>query len=141
MKKSDEGIFMAVTFYEKFLHTMYSNEGKHKDIIDKDNLPSVLSAHFAMARLYGHGFGGATGNTTMRVEMLKKALEKHRWLVEFAERNIPDALVEMEQAAYVEGQDHKKIKEDGLFELELKVCKEMIELLPQRIDQIHRGLA
>ena len=47
----------------------------------------------------------------------------------------------MEQAAYVEGQDHKKIKEDGLFELELKVCKEMIELLPQRIDQIHRGLA
>ena len=141
MQKSDEAIFMSINFYEYFLKTMFTKEGQHPEILDKDNLPSVLSAHFAMARLYGHGLGGASSNTTMRVEMLKKALEKHIWLVEFAERNIPTALKAMEEEATLEGEDPKQIRKSGLFELELRVCKEMIELLPQRITQINNGLA
>ena len=141
MKKSDEAIFMSINFYEKFLKMMYNKEGKHPDHIDKDNLPSVMSAHFATARLYGHGVGGGTGNTTMRVEMLKKALEKHKWLVNFAENNIPDALKAMEEEAALEGMDPKQVQKKGLFQLELNVCRQMIELLPQRITQIHNGLA
>jgi tetratricopeptide (TPR) repeat protein len=140
MKKSDEAIFKSTHFYERFLKTMYK-DGKHPDKVDKDNLPSVLSAHFAMARLYGHAVGSGTGNTTMRVEMLKKALEKHQWLVKFAEENIPDALNAMEEEAVLEGIDAKEIKERGLFQAELKVCRQMIDLLPQRITQINNGLA
>ena len=140
IQKSDEAIFLGIHYYESFLKTMYNKEGKHPETIDKDNLPSVLGAHFAMARLYGHGLGGKTANTLMRVEMMKKALEKHKWLVEFAERNIPTALDAMEEEASIEGEDPKQIREDGLFVLELKVCKQMIELLPQRITQLNNGI-
>jgi hypothetical protein len=140
MKKSDEAIFISIQFYERFLKTMYK-DGKHPDQMDKDNLPSVLSAHFAIARLYGHGVGGGTGNTTMRVEMLKKALEKHKWLIDFAGGNIPDALKAMEQEAALEGMDPEQVKAKGLFSMELNVCRQMVDLLPQRITQINNGLA
>ena len=46
----------------------------------------------------------------------------------------------MEEEASIEGEDPKQIREDGLFVLELKVCKQMIELLPQRITQLNNGI-
>ena len=138
MQKSDEAILRAIGYYERFLKTMYK-DGKHPDTIDKDNLPSVLGAHFAMARLYGHAYGGSSANKDFRVQMLKSALDKHTWLVQFAERNIPLAVEALANDAMLESgpEAAKKVKTDGIFKSELAICKEMIVLLPDRISQIH----
>ena len=140
MQKSDEALLRAIGYYEKFLSTMYK-DGKHPEYIDKDNLPSVLGAHFAMARLYGHAYGGAAQNKQFRVHMLKAALDKHTWLVQFAERNIPGAIEALANDAMLEAGPAaaESVKAGGLFQAELALCKEMISLLPDRISQIYYG--
>ena len=140
MQKSDEALLRAIGYYERFLSTMYK-DGKHPEHIDKDNLPSVLGAHFAMARLYGRAYGGASQNKQLRVHMLKSALDKHKWLVAFAEQNIPGAIEALANDAMLEAGPAAadKVKADGMFKAELALCKEMISLLPDRISQIHYG--
>ena len=140
MQKSDEALLRAIGFYEKFLSTMYK-DGQHPEYIDKDNLPSVLGAHFAMARLYGHAYGGAAQNKQFRVHMLKSALEKHTWLVQFAERNIPGAIKALANDAMLESGPAAadSVKANSLFQAELALCKEMMSLLPDRISQIYYG--
>ena len=62
-------------------------------------------------------------------------MKEYQLIVEFGERNIPSALEEQKKEAFLEGQDESTIR--PIFKEEMKHCKQMIQLLPEKINRLH----
>ena len=117
-KKCDEFAARGVAFFDRFLDIFCDQEGKRPDVVDDDNLPSVLLAQFQIARILQ--ITKRFEPPRDRAQALVLSLEKYKSLIAFAERNI------------AEGSD--------MFAAELHLCREMVELLPSQIDQMwHEG--
>ena len=137
VRKSNAAGKRAVHFFNQFLATMHDKDGKPKEVIDKDNLPSCLQAKFVMARILGQMYGDTLDDRASRSQWLQMALSAHKDIIKFAELNIPLAVEEMKRDAAIEGQDPEQIR--PYFQRELAVCKEMVELLPHKIDNVMLG--
>ena len=132
-KKADKAGVDAIVHFEKFLGLFKTQDGKDPVLMDKDNLPSYLMCKLNIARICGKMH--AYGDNTSKVEWLKKSLEHYQFIVDFGKRNIPNALEEQKKDAFLEGMDTSAIK--PIFQEELQHCKEMISLLPEKINRLH----
>jgi len=133
MKKADKAGVEAMVHFSRFLTHFLTKEGTDPEFMDKDNLPSYLLCHLNMARICGKMY--SYNNNQMKVQWLKKSLKEYQLIVEFGERNIPSALEEQKKEAFLEGQDDSTIR--PIFKEEMKHCKQMIQLLPEKINRLH----
>jgi hypothetical protein len=133
MKKADKAGIEAIVHFTRFLSHFKTTEGKDPEFMDKDNLPSYLLCHLNIARICGKMY--SYGNYQMKVEWLKKSLKEYQFIVAFGEKNTPSALEEQRKEAFLEGLDQSNIV--PIFHEEMKHCKQMIQLLPEKINRLH----
>ena len=131
MKKSDKAGFKGYTWFTKFLRLFNTLDGKHPETVDKDSLPGVLLCHLNTARILGKMYGD--GNNAMKLHWTKESLKEYRFVLAFGEKNIPLALAEAKNDANLEGRNPDSVQ--PIFQAELEHCREMVELLPLKIDQ------
>ena len=93
-------------------------DGRRPDTVDQDNLPSVLHANFNVARLLSRRRKHESPRE--QVADLVASLDRYKFLVGFARRNL--------------GED-----DPGVFKDELRICEEMVELMPAQIDRMHHN--
>ena len=134
MKKGDKAGFQAYGWFFKFLSLFNTKEGKHPESVDKDNLPSVLAAHLNNARIFGKMF--AEGNPQLKIHWMTESLKEYKFIVAFGEKNIPAALEEAKREAQLDPSiDVSQLR--PIFQDEIAHCREMIALLPKKIDELH----
>ena len=131
MKKSDKAGFKGYTWFTKFLRLFNTLDGKHPETVDKDSLPGVLLCHLNTARILGKMYGD--GNNAMKLHWTKESLKEYRFVLAFGEKNIPLALAEAKNDANLEGRNPDSVQ--PIFQAEMEHCREMVELLPLKIDQ------
>jgi len=83
--------------------------------LDDETVEAFLTAHFCIARLVGKRIDPAN-----RVRDAAESLARYRWLIRFAPKLLESAA-------------------PGTFEQELAMCREMAELLPEKISRMHYG--
>ena len=131
MKKSDKAGFKGYTWFTKFLRLFNTLDGKHPETVDKDSLPGVLLCHLNTARILGKMYGD--GNNAMKLHWTKESLKEYRFVLAFGEKDIPLALAEAKNDANLEGRNPDSVQ--PIFQAEMEHCREMVELLPLKIDQ------
>jgi hypothetical protein len=87
-KKCHEYGTKGIASFQRFLDLFRDQQGAMPDTIDSDNLPSVLQAHFNMARCLARRSRFA--DPALRVPDMVQSMEKYKWLVAFSEKNIPE---------------------------------------------------
>ena len=118
----------------KFLSLFNTKEGKHPETVDKDNLPSVLMAHLNNARIFSKMF--AQGNAKLKIHWMTESLKEYKFIIAFGEKNIPEAFEETKREAQLDPSiDISKLK--PIFQDEMAHCREMVRLLPAKIDKLH----
>ncbi len=83
--------------------------------LDDGTIEAFLTAHFCIARLLGKRIDPAN-----RVRDAMESLMRYKWLLKYAPTILSKA-------------------PEGCFEREMAMCKEMVELLPQKISRMHYG--
>eukprot|EP00002_Diphylleia_rotans_P037690 TRINITY_DN8446_c0_g1_i6.p1 TRINITY_DN8446_c0_g1~~TRINITY_DN8446_c0_g1_i6.p1 ORF type:complete len:637 (-),score=143.36 TRINITY_DN8446_c0_g1_i6:114-2024(-) len=110
-KKINESILQAIKHYDSFINT-FKKDGEFPKVQD-EHLEAFLTARYSVARLYSRLIPPDLESAR---QSLIKALAEYKWI-----------------QAY-----HEKHRFDS-FQEELKLCKEMIELLPVKISNIGRA--
>ena len=109
----------AVKGYTDFV-AAYHEEGKPPQRVVEDEEHGYLTARFHLARLHSKCFssGGARDDNKAagEAEALARALREYEFLVDYCRRNEPPG-----------------------FERELDICREMAQLLPQKIDALKKS--
>ena len=118
IKEMNENGKKAVSLYSDILN--FFNSSDYNDEVDKDDfIQSVVNARFAIAKIYSGIFPEDTDD---RIKCLMKSLENYQFIQDFI---------------------REKGKEKGAlsfnFSEQLKMCKEMCELLPVKIDKVRMG--
>eukprot|EP01017_Pseudomicrothorax_dubius_P019359 TRINITY_DN2127_c0_g1_i14.p1 TRINITY_DN2127_c0_g1~~TRINITY_DN2127_c0_g1_i14.p1 ORF type:complete len:127 (+),score=32.50 TRINITY_DN2127_c0_g1_i14:110-490(+) len=97
----------------------YEKERKPEEL-DQDYYQSVVNAHFNIAKVFSKLY---SNEKPKRIELLSKSLKHYQFIIDFI-RN--------------------KVSEKGnlsfLFNEQLKMCKEMCEMLPVKISKIYNCL-
>lgn len=108
----------AIELYTDVLNFFKSSD--YNDEADNDDyIQSVVNARFAIAKIYSALFPKDTDD---RIDCLRKSLENYQFIQDFIK---------------------EKGKQKGAlsfnFSQQIKMCKEMCELLPVKIDKIRLG--
>ncbi|XP_076141517.1 KIF-binding protein [Alosa pseudoharengus] len=117
VKKFNTLCSASMKYYEKFLDTARSPDGKFPDKLEDEVLRPALVAKFRVARLQSKLI---SASPTVQIENLSRSLEAYRFVVQYCEEN-PEAR--------------------PAVETELELSEEMVSLLPIKINRIRAKLA
>lgn len=117
IKKFNHLCSSSMKYYEMFLDTARSPEGKFPDKLDDELLRPALVAKFRVARLQSKLI---STSPTVQMENLSRSLEAYRFVVQYCEEH-PDAR--------------------DAVETELELSEEMVSLLPIKINRIRAKMA
>jgi len=111
--KINKLISQSLKHFDSFINSFQDHSGKLPDRFDEQCLRSILSAKFWIARLHSKV---VTANPQTQVDHQRKSLENYQWIVAY-------------HKAY-------PAEVERCFAEELKMCKEMTELLPHKLDKM-----
>ena len=111
--KVNKLVGQSLKHFDNFINSFQDHTGKLPDKFDKENLRSILSAKFWIARLHSKMI---VVSPQTQLENTKKSLLNYEWIVTYHKANTADV-----EACFVE---------------ELKMCQEMVELLPHKLDKM-----
>ncbi|KAG8135286.1 hypothetical protein E2320_008318 [Naja naja] len=117
IKKINSLAQMAMKFYELFLDSLRNPDKIFPETLEEDVLRPAMVAKFHIARLYGKLI---TADGKKQLENMQTSLEYYSFLVDYCEKH-PDAV----QA----------------IETELELSKEMVGLLPARMERLKAKLS
>lgn len=111
--KINKLIGQSLKHFDNFINSFQDHSGRLPDKFDKENLRSILSAKFWIARLHSKMI---VVSPQIQLENTKKSLEHYKWIVTY----------------------HKAYPADveGCFAEELKMCQEMVNLLPHKLNKM-----
>nr|XP_020445659.1 KIF1-binding protein [Monopterus albus] len=112
IKKFNHLCSASVKYFQMFLDSLRSPEGKFPEHLEEEVLRPALVARFRVARLHSRLI---SSSPSAQLENLSKSLEDYKYVVEYCEAH-PEA------AAAVE--------------TELELSKEMVDLLPLKINRL-----
>jgi hypothetical protein len=90
-------------------------------LLNSEELRPFLNAHFHLARLISKITVPAELPATQKTQYLVASLKRYEWLV----KAVPKYCT------------LKEIPIEDIFKVEFELCKEMVELLPSRINRVH----
>jgi hypothetical protein len=103
---------LGISTFERFLSTMNDKKTKAKpETYADEHIRPVLLAHFYLARFYSKFIQN-------RIENLEQSLNQYKTIIDYINRH-PDAREHIEQ--------------------EYSICKEMIDLLPLKLDKLRQN--
>ena len=111
--KINKLVGQSLKHFDNFINSFQDHTGKLPDKFDKENLRSILSAKFWIARLHSKMI---VVSPQTQLENTKKSLLNYEWIVTYHKANTADV-----EACFVE---------------ELKMCQEMVELLPHKLNKM-----
>ncbi|KAI3377823.1 hypothetical protein L3Q82_008962 [Scortum barcoo] len=117
IKKFNHLCSASAKYFQMFLDSLCSPEGKHPEHLEEEVLRPALVARFRVARLHSRLF---SSSPSVQLENLNKALENYKYVAQYCETH-PEA------AAAVE--------------TELELSKEMVGLLPLKINRLKARMA
>lgn len=107
--------FMSIKSYEEIEKILMEQEKEQKEK-SKELCQSIINTRFNIAKAYNKIYGV---DKRERVEYMKKSLENYRFIVNF--------IKELQK---------NKGTLDWNFAEQVKICQEMVELIPSKIDKI-----
>lgn len=117
IKKFNHLCSASAKYYQMFLDSLCSPEGKFPDHLEDEVLRPVLVARFRVARLYSRLI---TSSPSVQLDNLNKSLENYKYVVQYCESH-PEAA--------------------GTVETELELSTEMAGLLPLKINHLKAKMA
>ncbi|XP_053547846.1 KIF-binding protein isoform X2 [Bombina bombina] len=117
IKKINSLAQSAIKYYNMFLDSLRNPEKKFPEKLDEDVLRPAMVAKFHMARLYGKLI---TTDTKKQIENMQTSLSCYSFLVDYCEK--------YEEAV-------------KFVETELELSKEMVALLPARMERLRLHLS
>ncbi|XP_029621282.1 KIF1-binding protein homolog [Salmo trutta] len=117
VKKFNHLCSSSTKFYQMFLDSVRSPEGKWPDKLEDEVLRPALVAKFRVARLHSRLI---SSSKTVQLENLNRALECYNFVVQYCKDN-PEA--------------------KSAIETELELSEEMVSLLPLKINRLQANLA
>ncbi|XP_060557605.1 KIF-binding protein-like [Ruditapes philippinarum] len=102
----------SIKYYQEYLNTLKGGKPMYPDEFPVNDVRPGLVAMFCMGRLFSKFL---TGDVQTRLLNIKKTKDCYQFLVDYCERN-PSAV--------------------QLVESELEICKEMVQLLPAKMERI-----
>ncbi|CAL1603939.1 unnamed protein product [Knipowitschia caucasica] len=112
IKKFNHLCSSSAKFFEMFLDSLRSPEGKMPEVLEEEVLRPALVARFRVARLHSRLI---SSSPTVQLDNLNKALENYKYVVQYCEAH-PEA--------------------GAAVEIELELSKEMAGLLPLKINRL-----
>jgi len=109
--------FAAIGEYQKIEKMLLEQQKEQKDQ-PKEHYQSIINTRFNMAKAFNKIYAA---DKKEKVEMMKKSLDNYKFIVEF----IKEAL-------------KTKGNLEWDFSEQLKICTEMVELIPAKIDKINK---
>lgn len=116
IKKINSLAQLAIKYYELFLDSLRNPDKVFPEELEEDVLRPAMVAKFHIARLYGKLI---TSDSKKQLENMQTSLEYYMFLVDYCEKH-PDAV--------------------RAVETELELSKEMMGLLPTRIERLRAKL-
>ncbi|KAL7647673.1 UNVERIFIED_CONTAM: hypothetical protein RMT77_001282 [Armadillidium vulgare] len=111
-KKINLLVLKGIHYFQSFLASFNDKDGKKPERYPEENERPVLVAYFHMGRLWSKKVSVAQEE---KLEDIKNTLENYKFLVDYCDRNTDCA---------------------PLMSLELPVCREMVDLLPYKMQRI-----
>ncbi|XP_020797255.1 KIF-binding protein [Boleophthalmus pectinirostris] len=112
IKKFNHLCSSSAKYFQMFLDSLRSPEGKIPDHLEEEVLRPALVARFRVARLHSRLI---SSSPTVQLDNLNKALENYKYVVQYCETH-PEA--------------------GAVVEIELELSKEMAGLLPLKINRL-----
>lgn len=116
IKKINSLAQLAIKYYELFLDSLRNPDKVFPEVLEEDVLRPAMVAKFHIARLYGKLI---TSDSKKQLENMQTSLEYYTFLVDYCEK-YPDAV--------------------RAVETELELSKEMVGLLPTRMERLRAKL-
>lgn len=111
--KINKLIGQSLKHFESFINSFQDHSGRLPVKFDKECLRSILSAKFWVARLHSKMI---VASPQAQLENTKKSLENYQWIVTYHKANPADV--------------------ETCFAEELKMCQEMVDLLPHKLTKM-----
>ena len=111
--KINKLVGLSLKHFDNFINSFQDHSGRMPIKFDKESLRSILSAKFWIARLHSKII--AVG-PQVQLENTKKSLVNYQWIVAYHKANPADV--------------------EDCFGEELKMCQEMVELLPHKLTKM-----
>lgn len=111
--KINKLVGQSLKHFDNFINSFQDHAGKLPGKYDKENLRSILSAKFWIARLHSKMI---VVSPQAQLENTKKSLQNYEWIVAYHRANSADV--------------------EACFAEELKMCQEMVELLPHKLNKM-----
>ena len=111
-------INLAITCFDTFLNTFLKDDKKMPTKFLEENVRSVLLAHFYIGRLSGK-FVGVSENSPLKIKWLMQSCVNYKKVIDYCDQN-PEAAIVMEA--------------------ELPVCRELVTLLPIKVERLKADL-
>lgn len=109
--------YKSIENYENIEKILVEQQKEEKDSLTKDHLQSRINTRFNMAKAYNKIYAV---DKRIKVELMKKSLDNYKFIVEF-----------------IKGLLKNKGNLEWDFSEQLKICQEMVELIPSKIDKIN----
>ncbi|XP_063333255.1 KIF-binding protein [Pelmatolapia mariae] len=117
IKKFNHLCSASAKYFQMFLDSLCSPEGKFPERLEEEVLRPALVARFRVARLHSRLI---STSPTVQLDNLNKSLENYKYVVQYCEAN-PEA--------------------GAAVETELELSKEMVGLLPLKINRLKARMA
>jgi hypothetical protein len=91
------------------------------DLIAAEEVRPFLNAHFLVARMLSKVLSSSSEPPHQRTRFMVRALHRYQWLLQSSERVC----------------EQKQVSLEEVFGQERALCREMIDLLPAKIDRMH----
>ena len=114
--KINKLIGQSLKHFNSFINSFQDHSGRLPDKFDKECLRSILSTKFWIARLHSKMI---VVSPQTQLENTKKSLENYQWIVTYHKANPVDV--------------------EGCFAEELKMCQEMVDLLPHKLTKMSQA--
>lgn len=111
--KINKLIGQSLKLFDNFINSFQDQSGRLPDKFDKENLRSILSAKFWIARLHSKMI---VVSPQVQIANTKKSMETYEWIVTYHKANPADV--------------------EACFAEELKICQEMVDLLPHKLNKM-----
>lgn len=108
--KINKLIAQSLKHFNSYINSFQDHSGRLPDKFDKECLRSILSAKFWIARLHSKVIAV---DPRVQLDSTKKSLENYQWIVTYHKANPADV--------------------EACFAEELKMCREMVDLLPHKL--------
>ncbi|XP_077997305.1 KIF-binding protein-like [Glandiceps talaboti] len=112
ISKINSLIGQSIKTYQMFIDSLRSPDGQMPEKMEEDLVRPVLVAHFCMGRLHSKYI---VADVRKKLENIQDSLERYQFLVEYCDK-YPESLAEVKA--------------------EYEICKEMVTLLPLKMEQI-----